>query len=631
MARLKFPVVLFRLAAGLALFLIASPGPFAPFRAQAQGLDSTLVARFQLAESYLRGAQYDRAITLLEDLYEASPETHVFYDRLRQAYENMKRYDDALRLIDDRMQRTRAPSTLLAEKARLLYLKGDEEEALATWEAALEALPENANTYLTVYRSMMRLRLFEEAIAVLEEGRRALKRDDLFQTDLAYLYSLTGEHAKAMAEYLGLLAQNERQLSFVRSRLSRYTDQEEALRAGIAVVEQGVRRNPLNRAFRELLSWLYLEGGMYRQALNANRAIDRLEQERGQVLFTFAQQAADAGAYDVALEAYEEILARYPDAPAAPEAVRGLAEMYERRAEKSGERAFDARGNRIPAPNYDQALDAYRTFLQQYPNHPHYPDVLRRIGRLQQDVFFDLGAAEATLREVVDRYPNTDAAHRAEYDLGRIALQRNRLDAARLTFSRLADRLRTGELAELARYELALIHFYQGEFDAALTLTEAMKENTSADVANDAIALKVLLVENKGPDSLNTPLRRYAEARLLQRQRRPAEAVSTLDELLQTYGGHPLADDARFLRASILRQMGRAEDALAAFLELPLLHPQSYLADRSLFAAGELQERVFDDAEAALRTYTRILTEYPGSLLISDARARIRALRGDGA
>ncbi len=158
-----------------------------------------------------------------------------------------------------------------------------------------------------------------------------------------------------------------------------------------------------------------------------------------------------------------------------------------------------------------------------------------------------------------------------------------------------------------------------------------MKENTSADVANDAIALKVLLVENKGPDSLNTPLRRYAEARLLQRQRRPAEAVAVLDELLQTYGGHPLADDARFLRASILRRMGRAEDALAAFLELPLIHPQSTLADRSLFAAGELQESVFDDDEAALRTYTRILTEYPGSLLISDARARIRALRGDGA
>ncbi|QXD16304.1 tetratricopeptide repeat protein [Rhodocaloribacter litoris] len=610
-------------AIGLCLLLAARP-------AASQGVDSSLVARFQLAEAYLRGAQFDRAIALLEDLYAESPETHVFFDRLRQAYENVKRYDDAIRLIDARIERTETPMALLAEKGRLLYLKGDEEGARTTWRTALDTLPNHTNTYLTVYRAMLQVRLFDEAIDVLETGRRTLGREDLFQTDLAYLYNLTGEHAKAMVEYLNLLAQNERQLNFVRSRLSRYLEQEDALKASIAVAERAVRQNPLNRAFRELLSWLYLEAGLYREALNVNRAIDRLEQEQGQVLFDFARQAADAGAYDVALEAYEEILARYPGAPAAPEAQFGLAEMYERRAEKTGEQAFDAAGNRIPAPYYDNALNAYRAFLQTYPHHPLYPDVLRRIGRLQQDVFIDLGAAEATLREVADRYAGTEAADRAEYDLGRIALQQNRLDAARLTFSRLIDRLRTGELAELARYELALIHFYQGEFDAARTILEAMKENTSADVANDAIELKVLLVENKGPDSLDTPLRLYARAHLLERQRRPAEALQTLESLLERYGTHPLADDTRFSRARLLRRLGRTEDALIALLELPLLHPHSYLADRSLFTAAQIQEYDLGQPEAARQTYTRLLTEYPSSLLVPEARARIRALRGDG-
>ena len=599
--------------------------------AQGQAIDSSMVARFQLAESFLRSAQFDRAINLLEDLYQASPETHVFYDRLRQAYENVKRYDDAIRLIDERLARTPSPTVLLAEKARLRYLKGDEAGAFQDWEAALAALPGNANTYLTVYRSQMQVRLFERAIEVLENGRLTLDRTDLFQTDLAYLYSLTGRHDLAMEEYLNLLEHNERQLSFVRSRLNRYTDQEEALRAGIAVAERGVRRAPLNRAFRELLSWLYLEGGMYRQAFDTNRAIDRLEKEQGHVLFAFAGQAADAGAYDVALEAFEEILARHPASPAAPEAKRGLAEMYERRAEKNGEQAYDDRGNRIAAPDYDHALAAYRAFLQDYPDHPAYPDVLRRIGRLQQDVFFNLGEAEATLNEVVERYPGTDAADRAEFDLGRIALQRSRLDAARLIFSRLSDRLRTGELAEAARYELARIHFYAGEFDAALTLAEAMQENTSAEVANDAIELKVLLLENRGPDSLDTPLRHFATARLLERQRRIPEAVTALDELLRTYGGHPLADDARFFRATLLRRLGRADEALAALLELPLIHPMSLLADRSLFTAAEIQAFDLHDPDAALETYTRVLAEYPGSLLIPEARARIRTLRGDGA
>ena len=76
---------------------------------------------------------------------------------------------------------------------------------------------------------------------------------------------------------------------------------------------------------------------------------------------------------------------------------------------------------------------------------------------------------------------------------------------------------------------------------------------------------------------------------------------------------------------------GRAEEALAAFGELPLIHPQSPLADRSLFQAAEIQEQDLNNPEGALTTYTQILTHYPGSMLLPEVRFRIRALRGDGA
>ncbi|MFB3131407.1 MAG: tol-pal system YbgF family protein [Rhodothermales bacterium] len=333
----------------------------------------------------------------------------------------------------------------------------------------------------------------------------------------------------------------------------------------------------------------------------------------------------------MALEAFDEVLSRYPDAPVAADAQMGLAKMHQRWAEKTHERLFDERGNRLPAPHYEATLETYRTFLQQFPTHPYYPEVLRRIGRLQQDVFFNLGEADATLIEVTQRYPNSQAAHQAHYDLGRIALIRGDLEQARLIFARLVEQLRIGELAEQARYEQALIHFYRGEFETAMTLVQVLDENTSTDVANDAIALKVQLLENRGPDSLDTPLRQYARASLMLRQRRVNEVVQLMDELLVEFGFHPLADDARFLRATAIREAGRAEEALAAFGELPLIHPQSPLADRSLFQAAEIQEQDLNDPEGALTTYTQILTHYPGSMLLPEVRFRIRALRGDGA
>ncbi|NNE71244.1 MAG: tetratricopeptide repeat protein, partial [Rhodothermales bacterium] len=238
--------------------------------------------------------------------------------------------------------------------------------------------------------------------------------------------------------------------------------------------------------------------------------------------------------------------------------------------------------------------------------------------------------AEAEYNLILERWPNTDTAERASFELARLAVLRNRMGEAQTRYSRLADRLRTGELAEAARFELALIHFYRGEFDAALSLTESMKENTSADVSNDAIALKVLLVENRGPDSLDVPLRGLASSRLLTRQQRFQEALDAADEVLAAIGNHALVDELMFERAGILEALGRHTDAVAAFKEFPLIHPDSHLGDRSLFEAARLESEVLGLDDAATDTLTRLLTEYPGSLLASEARTRIRILRGDG-
>ncbi len=608
------------------LLLVCAP----VVQVHAQQMDSTQVARFQLAESYLRAGQFERAIGLLEDLYEASPATHVFYEKLKEGYENVKMYDEAIALVDERLALDANPVLLFSEKARLQFLQGDEQAAYASWDQAIASTPNHANTYRVVFQSLSRVRLFERAVSILEQGRERLKSNDHFQMDLAYLYSLTNAHDKAMQEYVGLLKNNERQLSFVRSRLGRFIDQEGVLDKSIPVVEEVVRETPLNRSYRELLGWLYMENAQYAEALNVYRAIDRLEQENGGILFSFAKQAADAAAYEPASAAFAEILERYPDAPSAPEAQMGLGEMHEQRAQELLERAFDESGTRISAPNYEASFAAYQVFLQQYPTHPYYPEVLKRMGRLQQDVFFNLGDAETTLLEVLNEYGNSSAANDADYDLGRIAVMRGDLDKARLIFTRLEEKLRIGELAEKARFQLALIHFYEGEFEAALTLSQVMNENTSTDIANDAIELKILLFENKGPDSLNTPLNLYATASLAKRQRTYDVALAGFEDLLLRYGSHALADDARFLRATTLRETGQIDLALQAFLEFHLIHPTSFLVDRSLFTAAEIYEQQLGDDDKAAETYSKLLLEHPTSLLANQARDRIRMLRGDG-
>lgn len=604
-------------------------GAFSCLVAPAQEVDSSQVGRFQLAESFMRAAQYQRAISLLEGLYDDSPETHVFYERLREAYESVKRYDAAIALVDKKIEQETSPIIYVSDKARLQFLKGDEATARLTWQSAIDSNPSSSSVYLLVYRSLMQVRLFDFSIEILEKGRLYLGNKSLFQTDLAQLYNLTSQHEKAAIEYLDLLNVNQNQLNYVRSQMGPFLTTPESLEKSIAVVGAGVATEPLNRSYRELLAWLLVEDDQFRPALDVYRAIDRLEREEGKMLFAFAGVASDGGAYDVALEAYDEVLRRYPLGPAAPDALRGLGLMQEKWAETLGEAVFDEAGKRLPRNHFNEALDTYQRFLIEYPQHQMFPDVLRRIGLLHQDVFYDYTSAYTVLTEVIGRYPQTIVADQAAYDLGRLAVMENRLEDARLEFSRLLTRLRTGDLADLSRYELAMLHFYKGEFDTAQGFTEAMQENTSTDVANDAIAMKVMLIENRGPDSLDVPLRSFSKTKLLTRQRQWDTALHQLNDLLAAFGSHPLADDISFDRAELLAKTAEPEKAISAFLEIPLFFPGSFLADRSLFGAATIQYKILGDNEAAIATFERVLNEYPGSLLITATREQIRRLRGD--
>ena len=600
-----------------------------PLSSRGQSVENSQVGRFQLAESFLRAAQFERAIGLLEGLFEESPGTHVFYERLREAYENVKRYDAAIALVEAKIGSETASTSYIAEKARLLFLKGDDESAKVSWQAAINSNPGSPSVYLLVYRSLMQIRLFEFAIEILEQGREKLDNAALFQTDLAELYSLTSQHGRAVGQYLELLKINQNQLNYVKTQLGQFLINDQAIAESIEVSEEGVANEPLNSSYRELLAWLYIEAERFRDAFVVYQAVDRLEREEGRMLFSFAQVAADGGSYDVALEAFDEVLRRYPEAESAPDAMRGLGLMQEMWAEALGEQVFDLSGTRSPRNHYDEALDTYQRFLIEYPQHAYFPDVLQRIGVLHQDVFFDFVSAASVLMEVIARYPGTQAANQAEYDLGRLAVTQNRLEDARIRFGRLLTRLRTGDLAELARYELAMLHFYQGDFVAAESYTAVMQENTSTDVANDAIAMKVLLIESMGPDSLNTPLRRFARIKLLTRQRSWEVAMHQLDDLLNEFGGHSLADDMLFEKAALQAMTGDISGAIQLYLELPLVHPTSFFGARSLFQAARLQADQLDDKESAIRTYERILLEYRGSLLTTDTRKAIRVLRGD--
>jgi TolA-binding protein len=568
----------------------------------------------------MRSGDVQRALPLLEALYTDAPQNTAFYRTLKDAYESVKRYDEALQLVDARLGD--APTVpLLTEKARLQYQKDAVQAANATWDRALRLAPNTPQTYRTIYQTLVDLRHFQKAIAVLKNGRSTLDQPGAFRPELAYLYGLDGQFRTSMREYVALLAEAPERVGYVKDRLRTFVEQGQGLAASIVVLEAAVEDAPLRQAYRELLAWLHMERNDYAAALDVYRALDRLKQQQGRLLYRFAQKAADAQRFGVATRACTAVLDRHPNADVAPDARLTLGSLYRQWASLKTDTTSAAQDS----ARYDRARSAYTTFLRSHPDHPDRPTGLLKLGTLQLDVYHAPKEAAATFEELVSNHPQTIAAAQGQYHQARVALFQDHLSRARLLFSRLAERANDGDLADRARYELGLLHFYQGEFDAATARADAISQDPAADVANDAIELKTLLQENRGPDSLDAALQIYAQARLHQRQRAYPRALTQLDSLVQAHPRHPLADNARFQRGTVHLARRDTAAALSAFRAVPERHPRSPYADRSLFRAGELLESSERPAAAA-STYSRLLTEYPTSLLVGKARGRLRAL-----
>ena len=575
---------------------------------------------FLLADRLLQNGQTDEAIALFEDLLNANPGSLPIAAKLSEAYVTARRWEDALALIA-RREETGGPSvTLVAERGALLYRAGRADEARTAWRRAVELAPGDEMTYRTVSNVIGELRLYADAVEILESGRAALG-DDAFLLERANLYGLDLQYGAAIELYLEILGQNPEYANAVRGRLARLVDGEGAGEAFAAAIEAAQTRDPLNRAYRELAAWLSMERKDYDRALDAYRAIDRLENEAGESLLAFANAAIADDAPETAARALDEVLERHPGSPSAEDALRlrgGIARGFSRAA---GERA-----DRGPTPFADEAIAYFDRYLEQFPASRERSGVELMLAELHQDVTLDFDRSEALLTRAAQS-GQVEVFGEARLALGEVAVRRGDLDTARDRYQEVEDEIRIGPIAEQARYELARLDFYEGHVYSALARAEAIDENTAADVTNDAIALRVTIDENAGPDSLNTPLLAFAAASLLHRRGQADSTLAALARLERAYPMHALTDEILFLRARTLRDLRQPDEAVVALERLAERVPLSFYRDRALVVLAEIAEQDLGDRAAAVAYLDRLLELFPASLFAPNARSDIRRLR----
>ncbi len=600
------------------------------FRVAAQSPDTN--NRYRLAQSYEQGGDFENAAKLYRELLLADPANYVFFDGLRRSYFQLKRYDDAIILIRQRLISNPRDLNLLCHLGSAQYQSGQEREASASWEQATEVDPKNANVYRIVANTLIENRLLEKTAELYRRARVACNDPNLFTLELAQLLSATMDYAGATTEFLRYLQQIPTQLGYVQSRMSQYTGKEDARNAAIDVVRSAQRRSDdLN--LHRLLAWLMMEAKNFGEAFSVYKRIDALTNAQGVELHSFADRAYKEGAFGIAAEAYRAAIATPLASQRLPHAKFGLALAVKELSilEDSIKGTLQAAGT-VPESQsrFVTAIDHFRTLITEYPNSEFAARAYHQIGLLQFEKYFDLDGALASFQNVEKGLsPMNPVRFDALIKLGEVLTAKGDTATAAIRFrSVMAAPNATPDQQDEATYRLAELEYFAGHFNEAIRNLDAISTNLKADYTNDALLLRSFLQENS--QGAEIPLKEFARADYLARQKKYTEAISLFQNVIDKNPQALFVDDGMMRIATLQTKATRYADALATYQALVSQFKESSIAlDKAQFSIAELYDYNLNNKVQAIAAYEKLLADHPQSLLNEKARRRIRELRGD--
>ncbi len=594
--------------------------------------------KLKLAQSYERGRDYENAIKLYEEVYAKDSSDFTVYDALKRNYLITKRYPQAITLMTRMVRQTPNDLSLMSQLGTVYVRNGEEAKAFEMWDKAILIDSSNEVTYSIVASAMNEARLFEKAIATYKRGRVACKNPKLFITDLAYLYGNTLKYADATQEYLKLIVDNAGQLGFVQSRMTLLTKNTEGLQTTTQAVEETAKQNPDNLIFSQLLAWLYMEGKKYEKAFDVYKIIDQKTNAAGREIYNFADRAAHDKSYLVASQAYQDVIQKFPKFLFLPQAKFGYARMLEELTGTSDTLKlfgqvdpFQKQEKPVSEsePQFTGAITAYKRIVSEHPKTEIAARSLLRIANLLYERDFNLDEAQVTLDDLIKNYVQfIPLIAEGKYLLGDIYLSKGDIDKAEETYQSLNDlRPVNVELQDKKTLRLAEIMYFRGKWKEAQEQLGGMLSNMTSNTTNDAITLNIFIQENQEKNSAE--LGQFAKADLLKRQRKLSEALAIYLEVFNKDTTSEIGDETLMSIGDIQAQMHRFADAVATYDRMAYDFNESINLDRAMIKMGQVYELGLHDKAKAIDAYQQLLEKFPNSIYVSEARKKIRELRGD--
>jgi tetratricopeptide (TPR) repeat protein len=534
---------------------------------------------------------------------------------------SLERYEECEATIKKEIKADPKSVQLLVAYGNLLERQFKDKEAQKKYEEAIVRVPGNRSEIIRLANAFIGLTKYEYAIQTYEKGMEVMRDEDVFAYNLGDLYRRKGDTEKMVENYLKSIRQSESYVNTLKNQFQRNLDEEgftELQRQLFGFIQSSDNDIP----YIELLAWVFIQKEDYKSALRQLKALDRRLNENGARVYRMAETAANAKAYDAAIDAYEYIIEE-----------KGNTSTYYIEAKRE---ALSCRRRKV-VEDYDYTredlleLEAkYKSFLEEFGENRTTATIIAEFADLYAFYLNELDKAVELLSELIE-YPGVDrlVRARAKISLADFYLMQGERWESTLLYSQVDKEFKDDILGHEARFRNAKLSYYMGDFQWAQAQFDVLKASTSKLISNDAIDLSVFIMDNLGLDTTETSLRLYAKADLLSFQNRFDAAFDTLDYLLRQFPDHSLQDDVFYAKAKLYKKLREYEKAAEMYQIIIDKHKEEIRADNALYELAQLYEFQLGEPEKAKDLYETLFIDFSNSVFAVDARKRFRILRGD--
>lgn len=577
-----------------------------------------------VAIEYLQKGEYEKAITFYEKFYTYEPSNFQFYKNYLLCLIELKEYKTAEKVIRKQIRDYKDKLTYWVDLGVFYKKMGDEKKSKQTFEEIVknvspiyEKLDELAQLFLLSGENTYALQTYQKALKVIGDI-------PAIRLKLAEVYGIMGENESMVNELMQILKNNESQIISVQNILVTLLDDNPESELNQLVKNsllREIQKNPSNISYAKMLIWLLIQQRDFESAFTQSKAMDKRNNGQGDDLMQLGQICMENRKYDVAVKCYEYVISK------GSESYNYISARIELLRVLNTKLMEDYYLNKSELLNLETN---YITTLQEIGLSPQAASLKIELAHLQAFYLDKTVEAKNILQELLERKQGrAEDIARAKMQLADILILEGDMWEPSLLYGQVEKDFKNDIIGQEAKFRNAKLSFYRGEFMWAEAQMKVLKASTSKLIANDALALSLLIMDNSGLDTSFTALEIYSRADLKLYQNKLDEADKTLDSLVNMFTYHPILDEVYFKKAEIALKKADYSVALQQYEMILKNYATDILADDALFRMGDIYERKLEDTAKAMDYYQRIMLEYSGSMFVIEARKRYRQLRGD--